>query len=90
MAIGSLFAFVVIALGVLALVLFVVAIVKWVQTDLPEIGGVSRGLWLIIILLTSPIGPAIFLYMLSRQPQAGNQPRAGGQAPDGDFSHSGV
>lgn len=83
---GSLFLFAVLAVGALAVVLFIVALVKWAQSDRAEIGGVSRGVWLLIILLTSPIGPAIFLYMLSSQPDTSAAPTTN-QAPYGDIAH---
>lgn len=87
MAIGSLFLLALLALGALAVVLLIVAIVKWTQSDRTEIGGVSRGLWLVLILLTSPIGPAIFLYMLSDQQGLSNDPPRTGQPPYGDLAH---
>lgn len=81
---GSIFMLIFLAIGALAVVLFVMALVKWAQTDRAEIGGVSRGLWLVIILLTSPFGPAVFLYMLSADRQRGSGPQNASQAPYGD------
>lgn len=81
---GSIFLFIYIGVIALAVVLFLMALVKWVQTDRAEIGGVSRGLWLVIILLTSPIGPAVFLYMLSADRKRGAEPHTASQAPYGE------
>lgn len=51
----------IVILGIIQVSLLILALVVWFRSKLPTFGGISRYIWLVLILLISIIGPILFL-----------------------------